>query len=311
MIIRMMLALLCALALPAHAQTVRYIHTDGLGSVVAVTDASRNVIERREYEPFGAQLTPTMQDGPGYTGHVQDAATGLTYMQQRYYDPGIGRFLSIDPVTALDNGDMRHFNRYAYAYNNPYSFTDPDGRAAHVIGGGIVGGLIGGGVELYKQASSGQKITWGKVGGEALKGAAVGAATAALPGAGGALALGTNGTRALTATGAVAAGSAGEATAQAIRGEKLDGAQIAIAGASNLLGVGAGSAVAAPARAASTVTTEAIEGTTVTSLRGNTFTVGAVPATSSTSAIQQQAIQDTVGASASSAMNEAANKRVK
>ncbi|GAB2498512.1 hypothetical protein GCM10027266_15750 [Arenimonas alkanexedens] len=40
----------------------------------------------------------------------------------------MGRFLSVDPVTALDNGDMRHFNRYAYGYNNPYKFTDPDGR---------------------------------------------------------------------------------------------------------------------------------------------------------------------------------------
>jgi RHS repeat-associated protein len=69
-----------------------------------------------------------MQDGPGYTGHVSDAATGLVYMQQRYYDPVIARFLSVDPVTAYDTGDMRHFSRYAYAFNNPYKFTDPDGR---------------------------------------------------------------------------------------------------------------------------------------------------------------------------------------
>lgn len=109
------------------AQTVRYIHTDALGSVVAVTDASRNIIERREYEPYGTQLTPTVSDGPGYTGHVQDAATGLAYMQQRYYDPGIGRFLSVDPVTA-DTVTGWNFNRYNYANNNPYKFTDPDGR---------------------------------------------------------------------------------------------------------------------------------------------------------------------------------------
>jgi RHS repeat-associated protein len=117
------------LSTPLSAQTIRYIHTDALGSVVAITDEHRNVIERREYEPYGAQLTPTVQDGPGYTGHVQDAATGLTYMQQRYYDP-LGRFLSVDPVTADGSGNMRHFNRYAYAYNNPYKFTDPDGRQA-------------------------------------------------------------------------------------------------------------------------------------------------------------------------------------
>ena len=127
MIIRMMLALLCAVALPAHAQAVRYIHTDGLGSVVAVTDASRNVIERREYEPFGAQLTPTLQDGPGYTGHVVDKATALLYMQQRYFDPSIGRFLSVDPVGS-SNVDGSNFNRYWYGNNNPYNFIDPDGR---------------------------------------------------------------------------------------------------------------------------------------------------------------------------------------
>lgn len=50
-------------------------------------------------------------------------------MQQRYYDPELGRTLSRDPVTAFSSGDMRHFNGYAYAFNNPYRFTDPDGRS--------------------------------------------------------------------------------------------------------------------------------------------------------------------------------------
>ena len=52
---------------------------------------------------------------------------------QRYYDPVIGRFLSVDPVTAYSNGDMRHFNRYAYAANNPYKFKDPDGRIIDTV----------------------------------------------------------------------------------------------------------------------------------------------------------------------------------
>jgi len=214
----------------------------------------------------------------------------------------------VDPVTVDSDGG--NFNRYWYAANNPYKFNDPDGRAAHIVAGGVIGGLIGGGVELYKQAQSGQEISWGRVGGAALQGGLVGAATAALPGAGTALALGVNGTRTLTAAGAVVAGSTGEATAQAVRGEQLDGTKIAVAGVSNLLGVGAGSAVATPARAVSTATTDAIEGVAVTSLRGRTFTIGAVPATSSTSAVQQQAIQDVVGDSASSALNEVANKRI-
>jgi RHS repeat-associated protein len=121
--------LVAAVATSAQAQTVEYLHTDALGSVVAVTDANRNVIERREYEPYGWQLTPAVSNGPGYTGHVQDAATGLVYMQQRYYDAQLGRFLSMDPVTA-NSGTGANFNRYWYADNNPYTFIDPTGEGA-------------------------------------------------------------------------------------------------------------------------------------------------------------------------------------
>jgi len=109
--------------------TVKYQHTDALGSPVAVTDASRTVIERSEYEPYGRVGNRAARDGVGYTGHAEDAATGLTYMQQRYYDPQIGLFLSVDPVTAYSN-PVGQFHRYRYTNNNPYRFTDPDGRAA-------------------------------------------------------------------------------------------------------------------------------------------------------------------------------------
>lgn len=57
-------------------------------------------------------------------------------MQQRYYDPSLGRFLSVDPVTANPNTGT-NFNRYWYANNNPYKFTDPDGRRSVVRGGNI------------------------------------------------------------------------------------------------------------------------------------------------------------------------------
>lgn len=120
-------------------ETVKYIHTDAVGSIVAVTNANGQVIERRAYEPYGAQLLADMQDGPGYTGHVQDAATGLVYMQQRYYDPQIGRFLSVDPVTAYENPN-HHLNRYRYANDNPYRFIDPDGRCPKVTGSHICNG---------------------------------------------------------------------------------------------------------------------------------------------------------------------------
>ncbi len=58
---------------------------------------------------------------------MTNAGSKLTELQQRYYDPAIGRFLSLDPVAA-DTSNGWNFNRYNYAANNPYKFTDPDGR---------------------------------------------------------------------------------------------------------------------------------------------------------------------------------------
>jgi len=108
-----------------------FIHTDGLGSPVARTDGAGNLVSRTRYEPYGyvaSGAAPTI----GFTGHVNDADTGLTYMQQRYYDPVAGRFLSVDPVST-DANTGSSFNRYAYANNNPYRYIDPDGRDAVAI----------------------------------------------------------------------------------------------------------------------------------------------------------------------------------
>lgn len=85
------------------------------------------MINRTDWEPFGSAIAKPAYDGIGYTGHLVDGVTALTYMQQRYYDAAIGRFLSMDPVgTSPRNGI--NFNRYWYASNNPYKNTDPDGR---------------------------------------------------------------------------------------------------------------------------------------------------------------------------------------
>jgi RHS repeat-associated protein len=112
---------------PSNAVTAtKYQHTDALGSPVAMSNEAGAIIERTNYDPYGGPIGKTV-NGLGYTGHVMDGATGLTYMQQRYYDPTVGRFLSVDPVmTDLKTG--KGFGRFTYAANNPYRFTDPDGR---------------------------------------------------------------------------------------------------------------------------------------------------------------------------------------
>jgi RHS repeat-associated protein len=131
---------------------VKYQHTDALGSPVAVTNASGQVIERLDYEPWGAIIGKPNHNGIGYTGHVMDGATGLTYMQQRYYDQSIGRFLSVDPVGA-NSGTGANFNRYKYAANNPYRFVDPDGRIERSPSASAGVGCIGTFCDRYRQVS--------------------------------------------------------------------------------------------------------------------------------------------------------------
>ena len=126
--------ILLGLSMVTRAQTIEYVHTDPLGSPVAITNQAGQVIERMQYEPYGASIRQSNSDRPGYTGHVMDSQSGLTYMQQRYYDPQIGRFLSVDPVQA-NAGMGSMFNRYWYASNSPYRFTDPDGRRPRGGGG--------------------------------------------------------------------------------------------------------------------------------------------------------------------------------
>lgn len=123
----LLLVLIAALPSVSRAQTVTYLHTDALGTPIAHTNAAGSVIETSEYSPYGDLLNRQEDDRPGYTGHVVDAATGLTYMQQRYYSPDMGIFLSVDPVGVSPVNGL-NFNRYWYASNNPYNTTDPDGR---------------------------------------------------------------------------------------------------------------------------------------------------------------------------------------
>jgi RHS repeat-associated protein len=79
-----------------------------------------------DYRAYGMEVMDAPRPGPGYTGHYRDVGTGLVYMQQRYYDPAIGRFVSVDLVAVREGGD--NFNRYNYGANNPYKYVDPDGR---------------------------------------------------------------------------------------------------------------------------------------------------------------------------------------
>ncbi|MCM8813406.1 MAG: hypothetical protein NC924_05645 [Candidatus Omnitrophica bacterium] len=105
----------------------RYFYLlDGLGSVIALTDDSGAVVESYTYDAFGK---PEQASGIGnplrFTAQRYDAESGKYYYRYRYYDPGIGRFLTPDPLKYHDG-----FNLYTYCYNNPVNWVDPYGLGA-------------------------------------------------------------------------------------------------------------------------------------------------------------------------------------
>ncbi len=113
------------------SEKITFYHYDLLGSPVAATNEKGEVLWREEYSPYGNKLLiqDAMSDNVrGYTGHVHDTETGLTYMQARYFDPEIGRFMGVDPVEFHEDNPA-YFNRYAYAGNNPYKYIDKTGEA--------------------------------------------------------------------------------------------------------------------------------------------------------------------------------------
>ena len=109
----------------------QYPHTDALGSPVAHSSAAGALLNRTRFEPYGFPAAGTKPSKAtsviGFTGHVQDSETNLVYMQQRYYDPIPGRFLSVDPIVT-DANTGKGFGLYTYVDNNPYLRVDPDGR---------------------------------------------------------------------------------------------------------------------------------------------------------------------------------------
>ena len=68
-----------------------------------------------------------------YRGYYYDNETGYYYLQSRYYDPGLGRFISADDFAYVDASGKFSINAYAYCDNNPVNFSDPSGHISITI----------------------------------------------------------------------------------------------------------------------------------------------------------------------------------
>jgi RHS repeat-associated protein len=106
---------------------VRYLLSDGLGSVRQAVDENAEVVVYNEYDPYGNPVhhSSLAEQGViphpfGYTGEWWQDEVGLLHLRARWYLPETGTFLSVDPVESEP--------AYQYVHGNPITMVDPSGR---------------------------------------------------------------------------------------------------------------------------------------------------------------------------------------
>lgn len=136
-----------------------YLTHDQMGSARVVTDGNGAPKSRHDYLPFGEEINTFNVTTSGreavtsynlanvrhkFTGHERDPETALDYMQARYYSSTGGRFTGADPYNPVVDsekeedfeeylGQPQNWNRYAYVWNNPLKYIDPNGEKVYVV----------------------------------------------------------------------------------------------------------------------------------------------------------------------------------
>ena len=120
-----------------------FLLKDYLGSVVAKTDVSGNILERIDYDAYGQRKQRQVRDASGtlidadihtttlpfgYAGYFEHQRSGLNLTRFRAYDASLGRWLSKDPIAELGG-----LNLYQYVNGNPVSATDPLGLTPQLL----------------------------------------------------------------------------------------------------------------------------------------------------------------------------------
>ncbi|MFF4849405.1 nucleic acid/nucleotide deaminase domain-containing protein [Streptomyces sp. NPDC001194] len=110
--------------------------THGTSSLAVSADDTQTV-SKRYTTPFGAARGPAPTSWPDdkrFLGKPEDTNTSLTHIGAREYDSNLGQFVSVDPILSLDQAQS--LNGYAYANNNPITFSDPTGLRPDGVCGG-------------------------------------------------------------------------------------------------------------------------------------------------------------------------------
>ena len=143
---------------------------DAQGNIIAILDSNGNAVVYYEYDAWGNNIAlnangAEITSGIGvlnpfrYRGYYYDTETELYYLQTRYYDPELGRFISQDSLEYADPETINGLNLYAYCGDNPVMNVDPTGKffwsiLISAIVFGTIFGAVSGGVSAAKNGES-------------------------------------------------------------------------------------------------------------------------------------------------------------
>lgn len=187
-----------------------FYRKDAQGNIIAILNASGEVVVKYFYDawgnqkilylnyrdskrvyddvsvsPYGAAYDYNRELGKlnpfRYRGYYYDTETGLYFLQTRYYDPEVGRFISQDSLEYADPETTNGLNLYAYCGNNPVMNVDPTGEffitfLFVTLGIGLVAGATVGGISA---AVNGENV-WEGIWKGALVGLMIGGSVVAI-----------------------------------------------------------------------------------------------------------------------------------
>ena len=126
-----------------------YYLVNAQGDVSAILDSGGKIAASYDYDAWGNCTVYNSSDAAigdlnplRYRGYYYDAETGFYYLQSRYYDPAICRFINADTYLSTGQGMLGH-NMFTYCGNNPVNYCDSSGRFFFTLLGAMIGAAAG------------------------------------------------------------------------------------------------------------------------------------------------------------------------
>jgi RHS repeat-associated protein len=153
--------------------TLYYYVLNAQGDVIALLNANGKLAASYDYDAWGnctvydssakvltdptsiANLNPLR-----YRGYYYDAETGFYYLQSRYYDPAICRFINADTFATTDANGFLSANMFAYCENNPVGNSDSEGEFPIQVVAAAVSGVVNLATSWASAKATGQTFTF-------------------------------------------------------------------------------------------------------------------------------------------------------